>query len=121
MQLISGISVYLASSEVCESVCKCVCECVFVCLSACVCLWICLRLFVDWASLTAAHLLTVPSRERGSSKGEGGGRRHAVCSQATHLLQELYLILHLGERVGCASVPQRRTSFNCNICLNVAR
>lgn len=91
MQLISGISVYLARSEVCESVCECVCECVFVCLSACVCLWICLRLFVDWASLTAAHLLTVPSRERGGSKGgrgQGGGtqcvpRRRTCCKSYT--------------------------------------
>lgn len=74
MQLISGISVYLASSEVCESVCECVCECESACVCLRVCLWICLRLFVDWASLTAAHLLTVPSRERGWPKGGGETR-----------------------------------------------
>lgn len=90
-----------------------VCVCVFVDLSAFVC-----RL----GKLNCSAFVNGTKQgERQQQGGEGAGRRHAVCSQATHLLQELYLILHLGERVGCASVPQRRTSFNCNICLNVAR
>lgn len=77
MQLISGISVYLAS-------CVCACECVRVCV------------FVDWASITAAHLLTVPSQAAAAGKGSAGGGMFP--GDRTHLLQELYLILHLAAR-----------------------
>lgn len=84
MQLISGISVYLAS-------CVCACECVRVCV------------FVDWASITAAHLLTVPSQAAAAGKGSAGGR-HVPRRQNALAARVIPDSTPCRERVGCVRV-----------------